>query len=434
MSWERPVRCKKTLYAAWTLKHKPKSLTEVVGNRDAIQKFVDWVKSWDKGIPKQRSAFLYGPPGIGKTVSVEAVANDYQMELVEKNASDYRTEDAVRHFAGLASQYKSLFGGKRIILFDELDGLTGTADKGGVAAITDIVKNAQCPIVLIANNAYDPRFTNLRNYCLLIEFKKPPTSEVLKHLNRICTREGIQADENALKFIAQRSEGDVRSAVNDLQALAQGKKKLTYDDVSWLSYRDRQDTIFNVLRMIIYGRTCVGAKQAVDMADVDIDMLFEWLYENVPAHLTDPHDLARAMDALSMADVYRGRIRSTQDWSLTRYVIDYMTAGVAMARKNTKSSGWIPFKFPTRIQMLSRSKAERNMQLSIGYKIKRKCHMSAVRASKEVIPYLKIIFKNNEEMAAGIAKWLDLDAEMVEYLAGASDKADAINKLLVAKS
>ena len=418
------------MYAAWAVKHKPKSLAEVIGNKETIQKFVDWIKSWGKGIPKKRAAFLYGPPGIGKTVTVEALAYDFQMELVEKNASDYRTEDAINRFAGLASQYGSLFGGKRIVLLDELDGLTGTADKGGVKAITDIVKTAQCPIILIANNAYDPRFSNLRSYCLLIEFKKPPTGEVTKHLKRICICEGIQADEEALKFIAQRSGGDVRSAVNDLQALAQGKKKLTYEDVSWLGYRDRQDTIFNVLRMIIYGRTCLSAKQAVDMADMDIDMLFEWIYENVPEHLTDPHDLARAMDALSIADVYRGRIRATQDWSFTRYVIDYMTAGVAMARQNTKAHGWIPFKFPARIQMLSRSKAERAMQLNIGRKIKRRCHISANRASKEVLPFLKIIFKNNADMAAGLAKWLDLDAEMVEHLAGSKEKAENIVKLL----
>jgi replication factor C large subunit len=409
------------LYAAWAAKHKPKSLAEIVGNQESIQKLVDWVKSWGKGVPKKRAAFLYGPPGIGKTVAVEALANDYLMEFVEKNASDYRTEDAINRFAGLASQYGSLFGGRRIILLDELDGLTGTADRGGVKAITDIVKTAQSPIVLTANNAYDPRFSNLRNYCLLIEFKKPPASEVMKHLKRICLHEGIQAEENALKFIAQRSEGDVRSAVNDLQALAQGRKRLSYEDVSWLGYRDRQDTIFAVLRMIIYGKTCYSAKQAVDMADVDIDMLFEWIYENVPAHMTDPGDLAKAMDALSIADVYRGRIRSTQDWSFTRYVIDYMTAGVAMARQNTKVQGWIPFKFPGRIQMLSRSKAERAMQLSIGYKIKRKCHISAVRASKEVLPYLRIIFKNNADMAAGVAKWLDLDPEMVEYLVGTKE-------------
>ena len=418
------------MYAAWTVKHKPKSLADIVGNKEAIGEFVEWVKSWDKGVPKKRAAFLYGSPGVGKTVTVEALANDFKMEFVEKNASDYRTEDAINRFAGLASQYGSLFGAKRLVLFDELDGLTGTADRGGVKAITEIVKTAQCPIVLIANNAYDPRFVNLRNYCLLIEFKKPPIGEVMKHLNRICGHEGIKAEENALKFIAQRSEGDVRSAVNDLQALAQGKKKLTYEDVSWLGYRDRQDTIFNVLRMILYGKTCQGAKQAASMADIDVDMLFEWIYENVPAHLTDPYDLARAMDALSIADVYRGRIRSTQDWSFTRYVIDYMTAGVAMARQNTKVHGWIPFKFPGRIQMLSRSKAERAMQNSIGHKIKRKCHISAVRASKEVLPYLRIIFKNNVEMAAGLAEWLDLDSEMIEYLVGSEEKAKAIAKAL----
>jgi replication factor C large subunit len=414
------------LYAAWTAKHKPESTAEIVGNTEAIKTFSDWVNSWSKGVPKKRAVFLYGPPGVGKTVTVEALANGLHMELVEKNASDYRTEDAINRFAGLASQYGSLFGSKRMVLLDELDGLTGNADKGGVKAITEIVKTAQHPVILIANNAYDPRFTNLRNYCLLIAFKKPPAGEVMKHLTRICEREEIQADENALKFIAQRSGGDVRSAVNDLQALAQGKKRLTYDDVSWLGYRDRQENIFNVLKMIIYGRTSYGAKQAVDVADVDIDMLFEWIYENVPAHFTDPHDLAQAMDALSMADVYRGRIRSTQDWSFTRYVIDYMTAGVAMARQNSKVQGWVPFKFPSRIMMLSRSKAERAMQLSIGFKIRRKCHISAARASKEVLPYLKIIFKNNADIAAGIAKWLDLDAEMVEYLVGSKEKAENI--------
>jgi replication factor C large subunit len=418
------------LYGAWTAKHKPKSLAEIVGNAEAIQQFVNWIKSWEKGIPKKRCVFIYGPAGIGKTVTVEVVANDFKMEFVEKNASDYRTEDAINRFAGVASQYGSLFGGKRIILLDELDGLTGTADRGGVKAITDIAKTAQCPIVLIANNAYDPRFRNLRNYCLLIEFKKPAAGDVAKQLKRICEKEDIQADENALKFIAQRSGGDVRSAVNDLQALGQGKKKLTYEDVSWLAYRDRQDTIFNVLRMILYGKTCFSAKQAVDMADVDVDMLFEWIYENVPAHFTDRRDLANAMDALAMADVYRGRIRATQDWSFMRYVIDFMTAGVAMARQNTKTSGWIPFKFPTRIQMLSRSKAERAIQLTIGAKIKRRCHISTVRASKEVLPYLKIIFKNNVDMAAGLAKWLDLDSEMVEYVAGSEEKAKEIIKLM----
>jgi replication factor C large subunit len=299
---------------------------------------------------------------------------------------------------------------------DKIDGLTCTSDWGGVKTITEVMKNARGHVVLTANNAYEPRSAALRSYCLMLEFKKPSAGDVAKHLKRICEGEKIQADENALKFIAQRSEGDVRSAVNDLQALGQGKERLTYEDVSWLGHRGRQDTIFNVLRQILYAKTCSGAKQAVDLADVDVDFLFEWIYENVPTHFTDPHDLADAMDALAIADIYHGRIRRTQEWGLLRYVIDFMTVGVAMARKNTRTSGFVPFRFPERIQMLSRSRAERTIQREIGVKIKAKNHISAVRAIKEFIPYLKIIFQNNVKMAAGLAKWLRLDEEMVRYL------------------
>jgi len=418
------------MYAAWTAKHKPHTLDEVVGNVEAIEKLKNWVKSWDKGPPKRRAAFIYGPPGIGKTVSVEALAKDFNMELVEKNASDYRTQDAVQKFAGLASQYGTLFGKKRLILFDELGGLTGREDRGGVGAITKIVKIAKNPIVLIANNAYNPKLSNLRFYCLLIEFKKPPAGEVMKHLSRICSYECINAEEAALKFIAQRSEGDVRSAVNDLQALAQGKKELTYEDVSWLAYRDRKEVIFSVLRLIFYGKSATGVKHALDMADVDPDMLFEWIYENLPRHLDDPDDLANGMDMLAKADMYRGRIRATQDWTLTRYVIDFMTAGVAMAREKTKPSGFVPFRFPERIKFLSKTRSQRQMQNELGLKIKKRCHISASRSKKEILPYLHIIFENNVLMATRLAKSLDLDAKMIEYLAGTKRQTKAIMKNL----
>jgi len=416
------------MYTAWTVKHKPHSLPEVVGNSNAIQKLSKWVKSWEKGVPKKRAAFLYGPPGVGKTVSVETLANDFSMELVERNASDYRTAEAVEKFAGLASQYGTLYGRRRLILLDEMDGITGTADRGGVRAAIQVIKEARCPVVLVANNAYDPRFSTLRRYCLLIEFTKPTVLQIIKHLKTICEHEGIEADDQVLKFIADRSGRDVRSAVNDLQALAQGRKRLAYEDASWLAERDRKEAIFKVLQTIFYSGDVWEAKRALDAADVDPDMLFEWIYENVPRHFTDPHDLANAMDALSLADVYRGRIRSTQDWSLLKYVFDFMTAGVAVARERSKLGGWIPFRFPERIRIMGQTKGLRAMQSSIGMRIKRRCHISSVRAIREVIPYLQIIFESNAEMAAGLSRWLDLDEDMVNYLAGGEKQASAIMK------
>ena len=144
------------MHTAWTQKHKPQTLTEIIGNRDAKQKFLTWLKSWNNGIPKKRAALLYGSPGVGKTVTVEALAKELNMELVEKNASDYRTTEAIKRFAGLASQYATLLGGDRLILLDEVDGISGKADRGGVRALTEILKTTRSPVVLTATTHIIP--------------------------------------------------------------------------------------------------------------------------------------------------------------------------------------------------------------------------------------------------------------------------------------
>jgi replication factor C large subunit len=405
-------------------------MKEIVGNRKAKQEFLSWLKSWDDGIPKKRAALLHGSPGVGKTVTVETAAKELNMEIIEKNASDYRTADAIKRFAGLASQYGTLFGGKRLILLDEMDGLSGRDDRGGVKELNKILKTTRAPIVLTANDAYNPRFKTSRKYCEVIAFKKPTIRETASHLERICKKEGIDIDEEVLKFIAERAGRDVRSAVNDLQALAQGKTRLTKEDVAWLAGRDRKKEIFSVMQTILYSKDGWEAKKAASSADVDPDMLFHWIYENTPYHLTDPHELVKALDYLALADIYRKRIRDTQNWGMLRYVFDFMTSGVAASKQKSKTSGWIPFRFPEKIRMLSRTKGTRALEFSIGMKIRKKCHMSATRSAKEVMPYLKIIFQNNPEMAAGLANWLELDEDMIEYLA---DKKKRQTKKILAK-
>jgi len=406
------------LSTTWTQKHKPQTLDEIVGNKKAKKQFYDWLKSWDNGIPKKRAVLLYGSAGVGKTVTVETMAKELNMELVEKNASDYRSADAIKRFAGLASQYRTLFGGKRLILLDEVDGIAGQVDRGGVRELAKILKESRSPIVLTANDAYKSRFTTIRKYSEVIEFKNPTIHEGVANLKRICKKEGINVDEETLKLIVERAGRDVRSAVNDLQALGQGKTRLKKEDVAWLSIRDRKEVIFKVMQTIFYSRDGWEAKKAAGNADVDPDMLFHWVYENAPYHLNDPHDLVKAMDSIALADIYRQRIRDTQNWSFLKYVFDFTTSGVAAARQNSKSSGWIPFRFPSKIRMLSSTKRERALKFNIGMKIRKKCHVGAIQSQKDVLPYLKVIFQNNFEMAAGLANWFEFDEDMIEYLAG----------------
>jgi hypothetical protein len=134
------------------------------------------------------------------------------------------------------------------------------------------------------------------------------------------------------------------------------------------------------------------------------------------------------MNSLATADLYRGRIKRSQNWVLTRYVVDFMTAGVAMAREKTQPAGFVPLRFPERIRKLSQTRAERQMQAAIGLKIKKRCHISANRAKKEILPYLRIVFENDAKMAVGLVKWFDLDEAMTGYLAGTKKQTKAILK------
>jgi replication factor C large subunit len=136
------------------------------------------------------------------------------------------------------------------------------------------------------------------------------------------------------------------------------------------------------------------------------------------------------MDALAKADLYRGRVARTQDWKLSRYVIDFMTAGVAMARMRTGSVGWVPFKFPEKLRMLSKSKAERAMENEIGARIKRRMHISTRVAAKEILPYLRVIFQSNPKWAAGLVRWFDFNEEMVEHIAQGKKYMKQIQRVL----
>ena len=179
--------------------------------------------------------------------------------------------------------------------------------------------------------------------------------------------------------------------------------------------RDRKEEIFNVLRMIFYAKSVTSAKMAVNMADIDLDMLFEWIYENIPYHIKNPSELAAAMDAISRADLYRGILKETGDWSFLRYIIDWMTVGVAFSWSR-KATGWVPFRFPERIKTASITKEEREMLEEIGKRIGKRCHLSASRAIVEVLPYLAIILQNDPKMGKGIARWMNLTDEMVSFI------------------
>jgi len=72
----------------WTIKYRPKKISDVVDQEQAKQRILEWLKKWPN--VEKRALLLYGPPGVGKSSLVEAVANELGYELIELNASDSR--------------------------------------------------------------------------------------------------------------------------------------------------------------------------------------------------------------------------------------------------------------------------------------------------------------------------------------------------------
>lgn len=399
----------------WVDKYRPRALSEIVGNQEAVQQFVDWLKKWKPGSP---AALLYGPPGTGKTVTVEVAAKELNLDLVELNASDVRTEEAIKRALGPASHYGTLLGQRgRLIFIDEVDGILEDEDRGGVEAILDIIKGGRVPVALAANDPWDPKLRPLREACVMIRFNKVRSTQIVPLLRKICQAERIKADERALKIIAELSEGDVRSAINDLQAVAQGRTALTVEDVELLRARDRQYGAFDVLKMIFAARTAKEAKEAVSSSLVDYEMLLQWIHENLPLQYEDPEELAKAYDALSMADVYLGMAKRRQRWELLRYFFDLMTAGVAMARKGKYR--FVKYQFPKKILLMSQTKRARELREAAVALIASKCHISRRGARTEMLPFISVML--GTPMGRGIAQWLGLTDEMVKVLSHSSE-------------
>ncbi len=402
----------------WIIKYRPKKIADVVNQDSAKKQFIQWLESWLKGKPLKKAALLYGPAGCGKTSLVEAAANEYKLEVVEMNASDFRRKQDIERIAKVAATMRSLFARGKIILLDEVDGLSGMADRGAIDAILHLLEVTRYPVVMTANDPWDQKLKPIRDASLMIAFKRLSERDVILVLKRICQAERLECEDNALREIARRSEGDLRSAINDLQAIAEGYGKVTITLVRELSaYRYREYAPFEALQKLFNAKYIWQAKAAVTQTNIDYETMMIWVNEHIPTYYDDPEELARAFDALSRADVYMGRIRKSGSWDLLSYVFDMMGPGVAFARRIYKYK-WKIFRSPKRLQLLAQTKRSREVREGIARALAPRLLTSKATVKRDVIPFLKIIFTNNPKYAAKIALGYELTEEMIKWLAG----------------
>lgn len=378
-------------------KYRPRKYKEIVGQEKAIAE----IKTFLTEFPKKKALLIYGPPGTGKTTLAIVAALENEAEVFELNSSDLRNRAKLEEVLKPASVQTSLFKKNKILLVDEVDGVTGT-DIGGIPELIRILDKSSHPVIITGNDVWQTKLAPLRPKCKLVEMKSLTTDQIATYLKEIAKKEGVEENTHFLRQIALKSQGDLRAALNDFQTYSLDKESLyvTQDK------RHREDSIFNILKLLFQERQ--DFLELFDTTELSLDEILLWIEENIPREYQD-EALHRAYQALSTADIHRGRIYRQQHWRFLIYQNVFQSAGVSYAKSRPKA-GFTKYERPKRVLKIWLNNQKTAKKKTIAQKYAKHVHCSFKRVMRD-FELLKPIMQKAE-----VQKQLNLEQDEIDFL------------------
>ncbi|MBS3093734.1 replication factor C large subunit [Candidatus Pacearchaeota archaeon] len=384
-------------------KYRVERFDDIVGQDIAVQE----VKNFFKTFPRQKALIFNGPVGTGKTSMAIALAHEYNYELFELNASDLRNRASLDEVLKPSLEQSSLFKKGKVILMDEADGIT-TTDRGGLPELIALLSKTHYPIIITANDIWHKKFSLLRQKCKIVNFKELSESDIKFILIKVLHAENKRISLETLTLIAKQSRGDVRAALNDLQSVLDIGEELFAQEIS---EREKQESIFNILKKLFQRPFDSNTIKLFDSTGMELDEVLLWVEENIPEAYQGEF-IARAYDALSKADIFRGRIYRQQYWRFLVYENFFLSAGISASSKFKNITKFIQYKRPSRILKIFLANQKNQRKKAIVEKYARLCHVSKRKAMKEsfLLPFIL------EQMDPKTKKSMDLEDKDEEFL------------------
>lgn len=382
-------------------KYKPRNLKDIRGQDTSAKKLNDFVVNFkDKA---KKAILIYGPSGVGKSASVYAMALDLDYEVIELNSSDFRGKEVIEGRIRNAIKQKSLFRKGKIIFLDEIEGISGNADRGGLQALMRLIEETSCPIILSTNEIDFEKFESLKKKVELLEFPKLDEDSIFNVLKEICDKEKTKYEISTLKDLASNCDGDLRAAIVDLQILSDGKgisgnleplqrfKKGDMDKLLFSLFNGDIKSAFEILNTNDLDLMDFSKKNISFVIFNNENLLPYWIDENL-ARVYKSDELVKAFSYLSKADVYRGRIMRMQYYRYLVYIKD-LIAAISTISKN-----------PKKVKLAKTIRSPKNnkklwflvskKKRAIAEKLAELNHVS-VKKVMEDMPYFNIILNNN---------------------------------------
>jgi len=361
----------------WSEKYRPQKISDMVGNEEARKSFVEWITKWKKGT---KPVLLVGPPGIGKTTLAKVAAREFDYDLIGLNASDVRNKANIKDILSPLLGNTSLLG-RPMIFVDEVDGIHGRSDFGGVEALIDILKEPTVPIILAANTDQSDKMKSIKKATKTIKLRPLPPRMIGLYLHRILKQEGAKISPGALIKIITESRGDIRSILNVAQANVHGFEPPT--DKSFESM-----DVESAIGAFFKAKSKGEAQTVLYSMRIDPQEKINAFYSSIVTSGIPAKELASMLDVVSKADVLYGRIRRMQQWRLLRYLDNIL---VDLYRENVSVQySQYNLSWP----LLNRIRWDGKKIRSVLSLFAKKFHVSQSTAATSFLPYALFCMKN----------------------------------------